>query len=126
MENNTNKIRSFRDLNAWQKAYELAILVYKVTKKFPMDERFALTDQARRAVVSVSSNVAEGFSRNSQKDKIHFYTMANGSLFEVQSQLMISEGLGYISKQDYLEVYDLSVTVNKLCNGLIKSLRNSA
>jgi four helix bundle protein len=90
-------IKSFTDLRAWQEAHKLA-------DSFPSAEQFGLTGQARRAAVSVSSNLAEGFGRDSQKDKEHFYVMASGSLYEVKSQLLLARDLGYISKLAFIEV----------------------
>ncbi|MDP3958015.1 MAG: four helix bundle protein, partial [bacterium] len=80
------KITSFTDLIAWQEANRFAVFIYSLSKGFPKEEKFSLTDQLRRAAVSVSSNIAEGFARNSRKDKLQFYTIAKGSLFEVHSQ----------------------------------------
>lgn len=120
MNNQINKIKSFTDLNTWKEAHKLILFIYKITKNFPKEEQFGLTNQIRRAVVSVTSNIAEGFSRNSYKEKSQFYSMALGSLTEVQNQLVISRDLGYISKEIFVEVANSSVNVNKLLNGLIK------
>lgn len=95
------KIRSFTDLHAWQKAHELVLEVYKITKYFPREEQFGLTNQIRRASISVSSNLAEGFSRRSYKEKIQFYSMALGSTTEVQNQLLIAKDVDYITP-DYI------------------------
>lgn len=118
--NYEGKIKSFTDLNAWKEAHELALLVYKITKQFPKEEQFGLTNQLRRAVVSITSNIAEGFSRSSYKEKVQFYSMALGSLSEVQSQLLIARDISYIAKDQFNSIADQSVTVNKLLNGLIK------
>ena len=117
------KIRSFTQLNAWKEGYKLVMLIYKATKKFPTEERFGLTNQIQRAAVSVTSNVAEGFSRNSYKEKINFYYMALGSLTELQNQLLIARGLSYITKEIFSEIAEESIVVNKLLNGLIKSIK---
>lgn len=74
-----NKITSFEDLIAWQQTQNLAVFVYKITKKFPKDEQFALTNQIRRASTSISANIAEGFGRRSPKDKVYFYRVAYGT-----------------------------------------------
>ncbi|MEK7558885.1 MAG: four helix bundle protein [Patescibacteria group bacterium] len=118
--NHEGKIKSFTDLNAWKEAHKLALLIYKITKQFPKEEQFGLTNQLRRAVVSITSNIAEGFSRSSYKEKIQFYSMALGSLSEVQSQLLIARDISYIEKDQFNSIADQSVTVNKLLNGLIK------
>ena len=120
MNNETKKIKSFTDLNAWKEAHKLVLLIYQITNTFPSSEQFGLTNQIRRAVVSVTSNIAEGFSRNSYKEKSQFYSMALGSLTEVQNQLLIARDLKYISKEIFTEVANITVTVNKLLNGLIK------
>jgi len=98
-------------------------MVYKSTKSFPSQENFGLTNQIQRAIVSVTSNIAEGFSRNSAKEKINFYYTALGSLTEVQNQLVIARDLTYISSSSFKELAEQTITVNKLINGLIKSLK---
>lgn len=125
MKHESGKINSFTDLNAWKESYKLAVLVYEITKKFPEDEKFGLTNQLRRAVVSISSNVAEGFSRNSYKDKLQFYAVALGSLSEVQSQLFVANGINYLSENDFNELESKSVIVSKLLHGLIKSSKSA-
>lgn len=81
----TGSSRTFEDLEVWQKARGLTLQIYKLTKKFPPEERYGLVPQMRRAVISVSSNIAEGFARQQTKDKEHFYVMASGSLSELLS-----------------------------------------
>lgn len=115
------KIESFTDLNAWKEAHKLALMVYKMTKDFPKEELFALTSQIRRAVVSVASNIAEGFSRRTFPDKKQFFITALGSLTETQSQLLLARDLGYLQKEKFTEIANQSVVVSKLINGLIKS-----
>lgn len=118
------KIKSFTDLVTWAKGHELVIDIYKITKLFPKEEIFGLTSQIRRCAVSITSNIAEGFSRQSFKDKVQFYAIAQGSLTELQNQLLISKDINYISKQVFTELADKSVVVNKLLNGLIKSTKS--
>ena len=86
----------FTDLVVWQRAMELVQQVYVLSKKFPADERYALTDQLRRAVVSIPSNIAEGSGRSSNADYAHFLSIARGSLYETMTQLRIAVDLGYI------------------------------
>jgi len=117
---NNGKIKSFTDLNAWKEAHLLVLRIYELTQKFPKEEQFGLTNQIRRAVVSITSNIAEGFSRNSYKEKSQFYSMALGSLTEVQNQLIVSKDLGYITKDEFISVADKTIIVSKLLNGLIK------
>ena len=88
----------FKNLKVWQKAMELVRLVYQASKAFPSEERFALTDQLRRAVVSIPSNIAEGNGRASDKDYAHFLSIARGSLFETITQLQIAQNLGYVGE----------------------------
>ena len=123
MENN-KKIRSFQDLIAWQEAHGLVLKVYLVTSKFPREESFSLVDQMRRCSVSVSSNIAEGFSRNTQKEKRQFYYISLGSVTELQSQFILSKDLSYISNDVFLNIYEQTVKVHKLINGLIKSSKS--
>lgn len=124
MENNQTKIRLFTDLNAWKEGHKLVIDVYGVTKIFPKEELFGLTNQLRRAVVSITSNIAEGFSRQSYKEKIQFYFMALGSLTEVQNQLLIAKDVGYLEIKDFKGIASQTVEVSKVINGLIKSLKS--
>ena len=121
--NNQEKIRDFTDLNTWKEAHKLALAIYKATDNFPREERYSLIDQLRRAGISVTSNIAEGFSRNSYKEKIQFYAMAQGSNTEIQNQLILSRDLGYISEENFRDLYENSVIVHKLINGLIKGAR---
>ncbi len=114
-------IRSFKDLHAWREAHELVLLVYKLSKKFPKKESFALTSQVTRAAVSITSNIAEGFVKNSSKEKIHFYTIARGSLSEIESQFEIAKDLGYTNSSDIKLIEEKIIIVSKLISGLIKS-----
>lgn len=118
-----SKIRSFRDLIVWQEAHKLTLNVYKLTKKFPKEEVFGLTNQIKRSSVSVGANIAEGFSRLSPKEKIQFYSIALGSLTETENHLLIAKDLEYISIEDFRDMEDKTILINKLCNGLIKSIR---
>ncbi|MDO8594650.1 MAG: four helix bundle protein [bacterium] len=118
------KIRTFRDLYAWQEAHKFVLTVYALSKKFPKEELFALTNQLRRAVVSITSNIAEGFSRTSYKEKANFYAIGLGSLTESQNQLIIALDLDYITKTDFDSAWNQSIVVSKLVNGLLKSTRS--
>jgi four helix bundle protein len=118
-----NKIQTFRDLNTWKEGHKLVLQIYKITKDFPKKETFALTDQILRAVVSITSNIAEGFGRRGMKEKIQFYYLAQSSLTEVQNQLIIARDVGYIDEKLFDELWIQTITVHKLLTGLIKSLR---
>lgn len=119
------KIIHFTDLIAWQKAHQFALEVYKTSANFPATEQYALSNQLRRAVVSVTSNIAEGFNRKSVADKNHFYQMAIGSCSEVQSQLILARDLFFMPETLFDPLYQLSTEVHKLLNGLIKSVKGS-
>lgn len=119
-----SRIKSFTDLHAWKFGHNLAIEIYRLTKDFPKEETFGLTNQIRRAVVSITSNIAEGFSRNSYKEKVQFYSISLGSLTEVQSQLLIARDINYLNPKDFTSIANLSIETNKLINGLIKKTRS--
>src|SRR3989338_2450600 len=118
-----DKIKSFTDLNAWKTGHSLVVDIYELTKKFPKEELFGLTNQIRRAAVSITSNIAEGFSRQSLKEKAQFYSMSLGSLTEVQNQLLISRDVQYLNKESFDKIAERTVIISKLLNGLIKSIR---
>ena len=98
---NVNYTKAYQKLIVWQRAKELVVLVYKITDKFPKSEEFGLKSQMRRAAVSVLSQLAEGYSRKSIKDKKHFIEIAIGSLFELESDIEVSQDLRFISGDDY-------------------------
>ena len=114
------RIQNFRDLIVWQKSRELAVSVYQCTKLFPQDEIFCLVSQMRRAVVSVSSNIAEGFGRTTAKDRVKFYGIARGSLLEIESQILIAESIGYISEKERVVIEQEAWEVSKILSGLIR------
>ncbi len=115
-------VKNFYDLIAWQKARELTKDIYEITKKFPKEELYGITSQSRRAIISVCSNIAEGFGRFFYKDKVRFYYQTRGSIQEVQSLLMNAYDLVYISKEIYIDLFNKSMSVLKLINGLIASV----
>jgi len=115
------KIKSFTDLIAWKEAHKLVLMIYKVTDGFPPKETFSLIDQMRRCAISITSNIAEGFSRQSKKEKIQFYFTSKGSLTELQNQLLIAKDVGYLKRSDFDEIAQKTVQVGKLISGLIKS-----
>lgn len=119
-----SKIESFEQLVVWQKSQDLAVSVYLLTKDFPKDELFAMTSQLRRAASSISANIAEGFGRSSPNDKLHFYTMAYGSLLEVKSFLYLANKLAYISNEDLMNLLEHCTRCQKLINASKKSLRS--
>lgn len=118
-------IYSFEKLRAYQEARILVAKTYQLLKFYPTDERFALCDQMRRAVVSVTSNIAEGTGRSTYKEKLRFLEMAYGSLLELFSQFQVSFDLGYINEVQYLEMRNLIIHVAQPLSGLRSSYQRS-
>jgi four helix bundle protein len=116
-------IQTYRDLTSWQSAKQLTLTIYKLTASFPEEEKFGIANQMRRAGVSISSNIAEGFARIGTKEKIQFYYMALGSLSELESQAEISFELDFLSKSAYEQIRIQTQKTGKLLNGLIRSLK---
>ena len=114
---------TFKDLVVWQRAIDLIPEIYRAIQKFPDFERFALADQVRRAVVSVSSNIAEGQGRQTAKEFAHFLTIARGSLSEVESLLNAAHRLNYISQSQLTELSDAIHSVRRPLHGLIEKFR---
>lgn len=123
MNQELGKIKSFTDLDTWKEGHRLVLSIYKVTKLFPPEELFGLTNQLRRAVVSFTSNIAEGFSRHSYKEKLRFYYMALGSLTEIQNQLLVARDIGYLTKEDFDKLAEQTIKISKISNGLIKKTK---
>jgi len=114
-------MKTFRDLLVWQEAYKLTLEIYGLTRRFPQTEMFALTNQIQRAVVSITSNIAEGYGRSSIREKDQFYAIARGSLTEVENQIIIAKGLKYISESNYQKVMEQIILTHKLLHGLQKA-----
>ena len=116
---------SLERLEVWNKSRLFTKKIYTITKNFPDSEKFGMTGQLRRAIISVCSNIAEGSSRKSKKDQVHFYNMAFSSLMESLNQLIISNDLEYIDFQSLAEsrkeIHTISIMLNGLCNSLGKS-----
>ena len=118
----TNNIKSYRDLDVWKKAIDLAKMVYQITKSFPDEEKYGLVVQMRRAAVSIPSNIAEGHARTSTKEFMHFISVALGSIAELETQIVLSNHLEYI-KMDQREILLESLDIiGKMLRGLYKSL----
>ena len=115
----TQKIREFTDLNSWKEAHKLVLHIYKTTKDFPKSEIFGLTSQMQRAAVSITFNIAEGFGRQSYKEKVNFYYMAQGSLTELKNQLFIARDISYINDKDFNDIWIQLENTHKLLQGLI-------
>lgn len=116
------KLERFEDLSVWQKAHQLTLEIYKITGSYPNEERFGLISQMRRAAVSIPANIAEGFKKRGNKDKINFYNIAQGSLEELRYYLILSKDLEYIvdTRQINADIEEVS----KMLEGLIKSIKN--
>ena len=117
-----NKIYNFHDLDAWKKAHQLALDVYKLTKSFPKEEQYGVVSQLRRAASSVTANIAEGFGRYHFNDKVRFYYQARGSVAEVQNFLFLARELDYISENLSNPLIEKLNEVRQLINGLIRSI----
>lgn len=117
------EIISYKDLIVWQKSIVLVKIIYSLTSKFPENEKFGIINQLRRAVVSIPSNIAEGFGRKTQKDRIQFYVIAYGSALEVETQILISKELSFGDGAKYKEIEDLLVEVLKMLNKMTSSVR---
>lgn len=115
------QIKTFEDLQVWQKAHQLALSIYRMTKKFPSDEKFGLISQQKRAAVSVASNIVEGFRRRTTKDSLNFYNTSQGSLEELKYHLLLSRDLKFISDQDFKDIQSLADEVGKLLYRWIES-----
>lgn len=113
---------NFEKLETWQKAIQLADLVYTLTRAFPDDERFGLTSQMRRAAVSISSNIVEGSSRHSREDYARFLEIATGSVFEVVSQSYIGRNQGFLSEDEFKALYSAAEEQSRMLSGLRRSL----
>jgi four helix bundle protein len=120
------KIKSFTDLTTWKEGHKLVIAIYQQTMLFPREELYSLVDQMRRCAVSITSNIAEGFSRQSEKEKIYFYCISRGSISELQNQLLIARDIGYLKREDFDTMAEQTIIVQKLLNGLIRSIKNKS
>lgn len=114
---------SYQELLAWQRAMDLVEAVYESTRTFPGDEVYGLTAQIRRAAVSIPSNIAEGKGRFSKADLLHFLVQARGSLYELQTQLLIAQRLKYLDKEHGAALLDSAAETARLLNGLIRKFR---
>ena len=119
-----NPVASFEDLLVWQRAMGLVREIYRITRPFPSDERFGLTSQLRRAAVSVPSNIAEGHERQTTADFIRFISIAEGSLAEARTQLLIGCDLGYCERTEIQITFDEMQEIKRMLNALRRSLHD--
>ena len=116
-------METHKDLRVWQQSIEMVTSIYLMTQSFPKEEMFGLVSQLRRASVSVPSNIAEGYARGTDKEKLHFLRISSGSMSEVETQLMLSLNLGYIDQEKYNELSEILTSVWKQLNSLISSIK---
>lgn len=119
-----SKVKSYKELIVWQKAMELLLSVYRLTDKFPKSEQFGLINQIRRAVVSIPSNIAEGWARKGLGEYIHFLYVSYASASELETQLILSKKLNLGDKESYAKIESLLLEVQKLLYVIIKKLKN--
>ena len=124
-ENKNAGIRTYRDLHVWKKSIELAKELYAQTAQFPESERFSITSQIRKAAVSVSSNIAEGQARRTNKDFVQFLYIAKGSVAELDTQLILAKELGYVDEAVYQKLLEQIVRVQKMLTALIIKVSDS-
>ena len=118
--------KSYRELVAWQKAMLLVTEIYRATKTFPIEERYGLTNQLRRAAVSVPSNIAEGQARFSSRDFHRFLGIARGSLVEIETQVEIAKSLGYVTCAQTAALLRSTAELGRVLNGLLASIKTAA
>jgi four helix bundle protein len=118
-------VKTYRELEAWQRAMSLTEAVYSVTASFPKEEMYGLVSQMRRSAVSVPSNIAEGWGRRDRKDYLRFLRTSYGSLMELETQLVLSVKLGFAAKENTTSVWSLCQETGKLLNGLRRGLEES-
>lgn len=121
-ERQEEMVKSYRDLIVWQKSMQLVTQVYLITKSLPKEELYGLVPQIRKSCISIPSNIAEGYGRNSTSDYLRFLQIASGSLYELQTQLEICLNLGYLSKQSFEEIYEQSREIERMLGSLIKKV----
>lgn len=112
-------MKDFKELEVWKEAKRLVIMVYKLTETYPKTELFGLVNQMRRSAISIPSNIAEGVGRKTEKDAAHFMFTSRGSLFELETQTIISMDLNYISKDKFIEIGAQIEYCRRLINGMI-------
>ena len=117
------KIKTFTDLNVWREGHKLVVLVYKITKGFPKEEKFSLIDQMRRAAASVTANIAEGFGRHSYKEKLQFYYLSQGSLTELKNFILIAKDIDYLKSKEFVELVDQSNLTHQILQGFIQTTK---
>jgi four helix bundle protein len=116
------KLKNYKDLKVWQRSYQLCLEIYKITKRFPDEEKYGLTSQLRRAAVSVPSNISEGYGRKTTPEYIQFLYIAYGSICEIETQILLAGDLGYIESIKLEMLNEGAGEVERMLKALIKSL----
>ncbi len=119
-----DKINSYQDLQVWQKAVDLCVEVYRLVKLLPKEEMYSLSDQMRRAVVSIPSNIAEGYARKTTKEYLKFLSIANGSRTELETQLIICNKIGYLNEKEIEVAMQKSTEIGKMISTIAFKLTN--
>ena len=119
-------IENYKDLIVWQKSMEVALQVYKLTEKFPKSESFGSVNQMRRSAFSIPSNIAEGWARKSSGNYLQFLSVASGSASELETQLILTQKLGYGDSASYKRILDLLLEVQKMLNSLRSKIKNGS
>ncbi|TWT93670.1 four helix bundle protein [Neorhodopirellula pilleata] len=117
-------MKNFRELRVWEKSHEFVLALYSCTRQFPSEERYGLTSQIRRAAVSVPSNIAEGCGRSGDNELARFCDIAMGSASETEYQLLLAKDLGYLDHQTYQTLESQLISVRRMLNSFIRTLRN--
>jgi four helix bundle protein len=117
-------LKNYKGLNVWQKSYELCLEIYKITAKFPNEERYGLTSQIRRSAVSIPSNIAEGYGRKTTVDYIRMLYISYGSICELETQISLAGDLGFIEKVELITTKTNIAEIERMLKALIKSLEN--
>ena len=118
-------LKTYRDLTVWQKAMDLVVAVYELSRRLPAEERFGLMSQMQRASVSVPANIAEGYGRIHRGEYVHHLSIARGSLAELETHVAIAVRLEYVAREDAVEVWNLAQEVGKMLSSLIQSLNET-
>lgn len=116
------RTNSFKDLIVWQKSHQLVLAIYTITKTFPKEEIFSLTNQVRRASVSIAANISEGYKKKTIPNKLNFINIAEGSLEEVKYYITLSKDLKYIDEKNYEQLYNYAEEAGRLISGYEKAI----
>ena len=125
-KDSSEMLKNYKDLKVWQKSYELCLRIYRITAKFPKEERYGLTSQLRRSVVSIPSNIAEGYGRKTTADYIRMLYISYGSVCELETQVLLAGDLGVIEKSELSTAKKDIEEIERMLKALIKSLENKS